>query len=275
MMPSPTPISACTPSIGGSTVPSGTGPDSASSSEHAAAPAITASHAPPADTASSTPRRRGSTDRAASISPPTTSAPMTPMLRTFAPSAVTPPSANTNDCTTSTTDMTTQASHGPSRIAASAAPRKWPLVPPATGKLSICTANTNAAVTPSSGTRRSSRSRLARRRPYATAATAGTAHAAATSGARNPSGMCTTALRTASDDGEVHELRLVAARLAQHRRDLGDGVVVERAVGAAVLARDVAGLMWGGERVQARSVRDVEVAHEADLLERVEVAIDR
>ena len=87
------------------------------------------------------------------------------MFSTFAPSAVIPPSANTNACATSTTESTSPASHGPSRIAASAAPRKWPLVPPATGKLSICAANTNAAVTPSSGTRRSSSSRLARRSP--------------------------------------------------------------------------------------------------------------
>ena len=63
-------------------------------------------------------------------------------------------------------------------------------MPPATGKLSIWAANTNAAVTPSSGTRRSSRSRLARRSPYADGADAGTAQTAATSGARKPSGMC-------------------------------------------------------------------------------------
>ena len=47
---------------------------------------------------------------------PTTSAPTTPMLRTFAPSAVTPPSANRNACTARTTASTRQASHGPSRI---------------------------------------------------------------------------------------------------------------------------------------------------------------
>ena len=57
--------------------------------------------------------------------------------------------------------MTTHASHGPSRIAASAAPSRWPLVPPATGKFSIWTAKMNAAVTPSSGTRLSSSEELA------------------------------------------------------------------------------------------------------------------
>ena len=47
------PISVCTPSIAGSTVPSGTVPEIASSSDAAVAPAITASHAPAALTASS------------------------------------------------------------------------------------------------------------------------------------------------------------------------------------------------------------------------------
>src|SRR6185369_9545159 len=125
-----------------------------------------------------------------------------------------------------------QAIHGPSRIAARPAPRKWPLVPPATGKLSIWAANTNAAVTPSSGTRRSSRSRLARRRPYATAPAAGTAQAAATSGLRKPSGMCMVALRAGPDDREVGQVCLVAAHLAQRGGDAGDGIGVERAVGA-------------------------------------------
>ena len=55
-------------------------------------------------------------------------------------------------CPVRTTAITMQASHGPSRIVARAAPRKWPLVPPATGKFSIWAAKTNAAVTPSSGT---------------------------------------------------------------------------------------------------------------------------
>ena len=90
-------------------------------------------------------------------------APSTPMLRTLAPSAVTPPSAKANACTASTTAIARQASHGPSRTAASVAPRKCPLVPPATGKLSICAAKMNAASTPSSGTRDSSRSPSAAR----------------------------------------------------------------------------------------------------------------
>ena len=62
-----------------------------------------------------------------------------------------PPSAKTKACAVSTTASTRQASHGPRRTAASAAPSRWPLVPPATGKLSIWAAKMNAPVTPSSG----------------------------------------------------------------------------------------------------------------------------
>ena len=51
MTASPAPISACVPSIAGSTVPSGTVPEIASSSAVAVAPAITASHAPTAEIA--------------------------------------------------------------------------------------------------------------------------------------------------------------------------------------------------------------------------------
>src|SRR3954466_16122221 len=103
---------------------------------------------------------------------------------------------------------------------------------------------------------------------------AGTAHAAATSGVRKPSGMCMAALRAVGDDREVDELRLVAAGLAEDGRDSLDRVDLERPVGAAALARDVARLVVSRERVQPGAVRDVEVPDEADLLERVEVAVD-
>ena len=76
-----------------------------------------------------------------------------------------PPSAKAKACTASTTAITRQASQGPSSTAASVAPRKWPLVPPAIGKLSIWAAKMNAASTPSSGTRASSSSMLATRSP--------------------------------------------------------------------------------------------------------------
>ena len=105
-----------------------------------------------------------------------------------------PPSAKKNACVEMTTAMTRQASHGPSSTAARAAPRKWPLVPPATGKLSICAAKMNAAVTPSSGMRRSSSRPFVLRTATASTATVGTQHAAATPVLRNPSGMCMSAL---------------------------------------------------------------------------------
>src|SRR3954452_12420346 len=209
------------------------------------------------------------------MSPPTRSAPITPMLRMLAPSAVIPPSAKTNACTPSTTASVRHARHGPSMIAASAAPRKWPLVPPATGKLSIWAAKMNAAVTPSSGTRRSSRSVLAFLSPTPTATAAGTAHASATSVVRNPSGMCMAFLLACgadADDREVGEARAIAGLALDQLLGGLEPVRIERGVGAAALAGDVLDVR-SGERVQAGSVAEMDVADEADPLERVEVAV--
>jgi hypothetical protein len=41
--------------------------------------------------------------------------------------------------------------HGPSKMEIRAPPIKCPLVPPPTGKLNICAANTKAAITPNNG----------------------------------------------------------------------------------------------------------------------------
>src|ERR1035441_9173380 len=68
------------------------------------------------------------------------------MLKMFAPSASTPPSANRKHCTINTVVSTTMAALGPSKAAASTPPTRCPDVPPATGKLTICAANKNAAV---------------------------------------------------------------------------------------------------------------------------------
>ena len=76
------------------------------------------------------------------------------MLNTFAPSASTPPSANRKHCTINTVVSTTMAALGPSKAATSTPPTRCPDVPPATGKLTICAANRNAAASPSNGTRR-------------------------------------------------------------------------------------------------------------------------
>ena len=57
--------------------------------------------------------------------------------------------------------MTTTAALGPSKIAQSTPPSRWPDVPAATGKLSICAAKTNAPASPSKGTRRDGSSRRA------------------------------------------------------------------------------------------------------------------
>ena len=59
--------------------------------------------------------------------------------------------------------MTRVPAHGPSRTAARTPPSRWPDVPPTTWKLNIWAAKMNAAVTPSSGTARSSSVRFVRR----------------------------------------------------------------------------------------------------------------
>src|ERR1035441_6017151 len=75
-------------------------------------------------------------------------APTIAMLKMFAPSASTPPSANRKHCTINTVVSTTIAALGPSNAAASTPPTRCPEVPPATGKLTICAANRKPAPTP-------------------------------------------------------------------------------------------------------------------------------
>ncbi len=87
---------------------------------------------------------------------------MTAMLNRLAPSAAIPPSWKISAWALTTMVMTNTAAHGPSKISARAAPSRWPDVPPATGKLSICPAKIAAATTPINGTLRSSMSRLTR-----------------------------------------------------------------------------------------------------------------
>jgi hypothetical protein len=48
--------------------------------------------------------------------------------------------------------ITSIPAHGPSVIAASTPPKRWPDVPPTTGKLIICAAKIKAAITPIKGT---------------------------------------------------------------------------------------------------------------------------
>src|SRR3954447_26304092 len=113
------------------------------------------------------------------------------MFRTLRPRADTPPSANSNAWTMSTTVTHSAPTQGPTSAAASTPPSRWPLVPLATGKLSICTAKMKAAAMPARGTSRSSRSRLALRRLTATQPTATAPAAADVPALMNPSGMCT------------------------------------------------------------------------------------
>ena len=213
-------------------------------------------------------RRAGAAARAArrASAPPVTSAPATPMFITFAPSALTPPSANTKLCVASTTASTRQASHGPSSTVASAAPRKCPLVPPATGKLSICAAKTNAPVTPSSGTTRSSsrraraaqadrrrrRSRRARcrPRPRGRGTRQGCACCSFTgSGIRGGAGSAAQSGQSPTI-GKWREVAGEAGRGLHRVADRRERRVAERRVAAAGLARGVAAV---APRRRARS----------------------
>ena len=108
------------------------------------------------------------------------------MLKTLAPNAMTPPSWNKKHCTMSTVVTTTTAALGPSRAATSVPPTRWPDVPPATGKFTICAANRNAAARPSNGTRRGGSSRRTCRRAKPTPAAEITAVTAAVLPSMNP-----------------------------------------------------------------------------------------
>src|SRR5690606_36283764 len=142
--PSPIPMRTWTPTMAPATVDTdappappiaywATKPSEASTTDRpAATPAA----------ATTDPGRAGSTARSArkAAQPPNT--PMNDRLIALRPSALSPPSANTSACTTSTPVRHSDATHGPTSTAASAPPSRWPLVPLATGKLSICAANT-------------------------------------------------------------------------------------------------------------------------------------
>ena len=195
---SPTPISAWTPSIAGSTVPSGTVPEIASSSAVAAAPAITASHAPPATTARkrrSRPRQQAPRTATHQRSRPP-SAPITPMLRTFAPSAR-DAAVGEHERLRREHDRHHQAGEprpeqdrrqrGAEEVAARAA---------GDGEVEHLRGEDERrrdAEQRDARARRASRS--ARRSATATAPTATTPAAAATPGSRKPSGMCIAAPR--------------------------------------------------------------------------------
>ena len=86
--------------------------------------------------------------------------------------------------------MTSVAAHGPRSTAARTPPSRWPDVPPMTWKLNIWAAKMNAAITPSSGTARSSSVAFVRRTATART-TIVTSHIAAATGIdRKPSGAC-------------------------------------------------------------------------------------
>ena len=95
--------------------------------------------------------------------------------------------------------MTKIAAQGPIRIVASAAPIRWPEVPPATAKLIICPAKIAAANTPIIGTCCSPRSFPTRRKAYPTIKIEMIHARKEIVIDKNPSGIC-----KASADNSIH-----------------------------------------------------------------------
>gem|GEM_PF-1837106 len=91
-----------------------------------------------------------------------------------------------------TVAITLLPAHGPSSTPASTPPRRWPLVPAATGKLNICAAKMNAPAIPMRTVRAVAfvRSTAFRRRVIPITTAVATQSAIDTSGARKPSGIC-------------------------------------------------------------------------------------
>jgi hypothetical protein len=123
-----------------------------------------------------------------------TKTPISAMLTTFRPSAETPPSANSRAWSRRTTEMTIAPTHGPSRIATSAPPSRWPEVPAATGKFSIWTTKMKAAASPASGIWRSERVVRTRCRTAPSPPAAVTPAPAEVARLMKPSGMCISGL---------------------------------------------------------------------------------
>ena len=131
-------------------------------------------------------QRRGWRRRSRSRRAPPTIA----MFSTFSPSADSPPSAKNSPWTSSTSAMQIAPGHGPTSTVASTPPSRWPLVPAATGKFSIWTANTKAATRPASGACLSSIVSAAFFSATPTPPAEAPAAASDVPALMNPSGMC-------------------------------------------------------------------------------------
>ncbi len=193
MTASPIPTRMCQPTIAVASLPSGmsTAPPIAYSPVNASAATGTDTSAPTVAAGTTLPTRRGRTCRSARVRKYPTSTVIRPISVMFVPSAVRPPSANSRPWTSSTVDITSTAVHGPTRAAASAPPSRCPLVPAPTGKFTICTANTKAAVRPASAGPVSRISRFARCRLKPTAPAAIRPVAMDVGASKKPSGTCT------------------------------------------------------------------------------------
>ena len=85
--------------------------------------------------------------------------------------------------------ITSMPAQGPSTIAASAPPSKWPDVPPATGKLIIWAAKMKAAMMPIKGTCLSPSDLFVRETAMLSTTAVAAQHRSETTRLRNPSGI--------------------------------------------------------------------------------------
>ena len=126
-------------------------PPIANSSENTSAATGTLTNAPTAAAGATTPTRLGSTARTPRKTSQPTPTPTSAIRVMLVPRAVIPPSAMKSACTSSTVLRHSTAVHGPTSTAASAPPRRCPLVPAPTGKFIIWPAKTKVATRPAIG----------------------------------------------------------------------------------------------------------------------------
>jgi hypothetical protein len=192
MIASPIPINRCQPIMAVARAGSGiaTVPPTTYRAVNTSA-AVGVEIAAPTAAAGTTERgRRGRARSRMRVRPYPTRTVTMPMTSTFVPRAVSPPSAKRRAWTRKTTVITRIAVHGPTRQAARTPPRRCPDVPAPTGKLIICAAKTNAAVSPASAGPDWRSSASLRRRDNPTAPTAIAPVAREVGASRKPSGTC-------------------------------------------------------------------------------------
>src|SRR3990172_1327056 len=211
------------------------------------------------------------------------------MLTMLSPRALRPPSANTRAWTTRTTVMTSRPAAGPTSTAANTPPRRCPLIPAITGKLTICAANTKAAARAASGTWRSVRTSRVRRTATPKPPTATAPNPAEVVTLMTPSGMCTVdsscepfarrlpggAIPTQPGEGEVAGIDDEPGGLGDASQCSGEVLGIDLRGGTTPLTHQVLVRGLIGDVVHRRSVAEVGVGEHPGSLQGIEGAIDR